>query len=89
MAGIEGSTGIGNFKITLNLEDMKRALISQILKEWKVNVWLVFELIVVLAAIWFILLLIYGSTSGLLEPRGFDPENVYVLDIKTIQKSSP
>ena len=68
---------------------MKRALIKQILHEWKSNIWLVVELAVVALAIWAILTTLWIQNKGFFEPRGFDPEDVYSLSVRSIKPSSP
>lgn len=68
---------------------MKRSLISQMLNEWKTNIWLVVELMVVCIVIWLIFAGIWFNIDGLFMPRGFDPEDVYVLDVKWVDEGSP
>lgn len=68
---------------------MKRSLLTQIKNEWRDNVWMTVELAVVVIAIWLIMLFLYLMTAGLFTERGFDPENVYVLSVKHVSKSSP
>ena len=67
---------------------MKRALLKQIVYEWKTNIWLVIELAVVLLAIWVILSLLWSNYKGLFYPAGFNPENVYTLKVNTYPKRS-
>ena len=68
---------------------MKRSLISQMLNEWKTNIWLVVELMVVCIVVWLIFAGIWFNIDGLFMPRGFDPEDVYVLDVKWVDEGSP
>lgn len=67
---------------------MKRALLKQIGNEWKTNIWMVLEMAVVIIAVWFIWLLLYDSFGGLLEPRGFEPDDVLVTSTRIVSKSS-
>lgn len=68
---------------------MKRALLGQMTREWKNNIWLVVELSVVALAIWAIMTLLWVTCKGLFQPRGFTPEDVYSIDVKSIPESSP
>ena len=70
-------------------EIMKRALLKQMLKEWKTNIWFIFELAIVVFAIWTIITFLWSTGKGLLQPRGFTPENVYSLTAKSIPSNSP
>lgn len=68
---------------------MKRALLKQISYEWRNNIWLVLELAIVALAIWAILTLLWVQCKGFFQPLGFNPENVYALEVKSIPKTSP
>ena len=67
---------------------MKRALLSQMSHEWKNNIWLVIEFAIVALAIWAIMTLLWVRCKGLTQPLGFNPKNVYTLDVKSIPESS-
>ena len=68
---------------------MKRALLSQMAHEWKNNVWLVLELAIVGLAIWAIMTLIWMHCKGLTQPLGFNPVDVYTMEVKSVPESSP
>lgn len=68
---------------------MKRNLLRQMRNEWRDNLWLVVELIVVFAAIWGLSVLLYSKTMGLREPMGVDPEDVYCLSTRYILSDNP
>ena len=68
---------------------MKRALLIQMIHEWRTNIWLIFELAIVTYTIWFILIFLWSTSKGLFLPRGFTPENVYSLSAKSIPSKSP
>lgn len=68
---------------------MKRNLLKQIKNEWRENFWLVVELFIVVPVIWAILVIVYGMTSGLWLPRGFDPDNVYIATTNYVGRDSP
>lgn len=68
---------------------MKRALLKQILHEWRTNIWLVLELAVVVLAIWAIITFLWVECKGLFYPLGFSPEGVYSIEVKEIPSTSP
>lgn len=68
---------------------MKRALLSQMAHEWKTNIWLILELAIVALAIWTIITALWITAKGWFQPRGFNPENVYSLRVKSIPENSP
>ena len=67
---------------------MKRALLKQMRKEWRDNVWLIIELTVVCIAIWVISAILYAYIEGLFKPRGFDPDWVYSLSNNSLSNYS-
>lgn len=68
---------------------MKRALLNQMAHEWKNNIWLIIELAIVALAIWAIMTLLWMECKGLLQPLGFNPKDVYTLEVKYIPEKSP
>ena len=68
---------------------MKRALINQMLTEWRNNVWLILEMAVVAFAIWSLFSITWIGNKGYFEPRGFSPEGVYSLSVSEVKKESP
>lgn len=68
---------------------MKRALLSQMAHEWKNNIWLIIELAIVAFAIWAIMSLLWIRCKGLTQPLGFNPKDVYTLDVKSVPETSP
>lgn len=68
---------------------MKRALLSQMTNEWKTNIWLVVELAIVALAIWAILSFLWMECKGIFYPRGFEPADVYSIEVKSISETSP
>lgn len=68
---------------------MKRALLSQMAHEWKNNIWIIIELAIVALAIWAIMILLWTNCKGLTQPLGFNPVDVYTLDVKSIPATSP
>lgn len=47
------------------------------------------ELAVVTVAIGALMLLLWGTCKGVLDPRGFSPEDVYTINIRSVSESSP
>lgn len=68
---------------------MKRALLNQMISEWRINIWLIIEMAVVVLAIWAMLSVTWMESKGILEPRGFTPDNVYVMEVRTLNINSP
>jgi len=68
---------------------MKRVLLKQIKNDWRENIWIVVALSVVTAAIWIIITVLYAGTQGLFRERGFNPDDVYTMQVKFIKKDSP
>lgn len=58
---------------------MKRKLLRQISNEWKSNVWLCLELLIVSVVLWFIIDTLYVYSAIYNEPRGFDTEHCYLV----------
>ena len=68
---------------------MKRALLKQMLSEWRTNIWLILEMAVVALAIWSMLSMTWMGSKGILEPRGFTPDDVYNLEVRNLNINSP
>lgn len=61
---------------------MKRALFSQIKNEWKENLWLVIELLIVALVIWGLAVFVIRTIRDVNYPKGFDETGVYYGDIQ-------
>lgn len=57
--------------------------------EWRDNVWLIIELAVVSLAIWALLTILYMRVWPLFIPRGFDPVDVYTLEVGSLGTKNP
>ncbi|MBD5358513.1 MAG: FtsX-like permease family protein [Bacteroides sp.] len=68
---------------------MKRDLLIQMRNEWRDNLWLIIGLAIVSFAIWWLTMNFYQQVSGLFYEKGFDVEDVYMLDISKIPSDSP
>ena len=60
---------------------MNKKLFTQIRNEWRSNLWLVMELLVVSVVMWYIIDLLYCRLATYMEPRGFDTEHCYLIDM--------
>ncbi|MDE5842801.1 MAG: FtsX-like permease family protein [Muribaculaceae bacterium] len=60
---------------------MKRALLSQIKHDWKENLWLVIELMIVSLVIWWLTLTLLRSYKDSQVPLGADMTDVYAAEI--------
>ena len=65
---------------------MKRKLIIQMLNEWRPNVWLVVELVIVICVLHFLFNSLYGIYLSHSSNKGFDFENVYYATVRTIKE---
>lgn len=68
---------------------MKRKLYKQISTEWRSNLWLAVELLIISVMIWFIMdcLAVYMSLAR--QPIGLDCDNAYQVELRTIPENSP
>lgn len=68
---------------------MRRKLLKQIKNEWRTNVWLALELLIVSVVLWYVVdfLYVYQSYSSL--PKGFDISHTYRLSFNEITPKSP
>ncbi len=64
---------------------MKRKLIKQMLNEWRSNVWLVVELVIVICVLHFLFNSLYGIYLSHSSNKGFDFENVYYAGVYTFK----
>ena len=68
---------------------MQKKLFTQIRNEWRSNLWLALELLVVSVVMWYIVDLLYCRMATRLEPRGFDTEHCYLLTMRELTDKSP
>lgn len=66
---------------------MKRKLIIQMLNEWRPNVWLVVELVIVICVLHFLFNSLYGIYLSYSGYKGFDFENIYYAHVNYIEES--
>lgn len=65
---------------------MKRDLLIQMKNEWRNNLWLAIGLAIVSLAIWVLGTSLYAVIYPTFFPRGFDPENVYSAEFRTLEQ---
>ena len=58
---------------------MKRKLMRQIINEWRSNIWLALELLIVSVVMWYVTDSLFVSYSILNEPRGFNTDHCYFI----------
>ena len=68
---------------------MNRSLGAQMRHEWRSNVWMIVELMIVFAVVWFIMMMVTNTVRVLMQPKGFDETDVYTLNISYIGSDSP
>lgn len=68
---------------------MKRKLLRQIANEWRTNIWLAVELLIVSAVMWWLTDQLWVRYSIYHEPLGFDTEHCYRLSVATLNEKSP
>ena len=68
---------------------MKRKLLKQIRNEWRSNLWLGIELLIVSVVMWYITDNIFCKTAILNEPRGFNTDHCYHIDYSQLSSQSP
>lgn len=68
---------------------MNKKLFTQIRNEWRSNLWLALELLVVSVVMWYIIDLLYCRLATYLEPRGFDTEHCYLINMGVLTDKSP
>lgn len=68
---------------------MKRKLPRQIFNEWRSNLWLAIELLLVSVIIWFVTVSIFSTLWALTESPGYDITGVYRIGHSIIPEDSP
>ena len=64
-------------------------LIKQILTEWKSNMWLAVELLIVSVVLWYIIAFLWGTYRIYTIERGFDIEHCYLLTFDDVSEKNP
>ncbi len=68
---------------------MNKKLFSQIKNEWRSNIWLFVELLLVSVVMWFIVDYVYVQATIYMTPRGFDTEHCYKISLGMLTDKSP
>ncbi len=68
---------------------MKKKLLRQMLNEWRSNVWIVIEFIIVSVVLWYISDYLFATYSMANRPKGFDSEHCYLLTLHDLTSQSP
>ena len=68
---------------------MNKKLFTQIKNEWRGNTWLAIELLVVSVVMWFITDMLYCRIATYMEPRGFDINHCYLIEMSMLNEKSP
>ena len=68
---------------------MNRKLFKQIRNEWRSNLWILVELLIVSVVMWFIADFMYVRITDYNSPRGFDISHCYLIKINKLTPNSP
>ncbi|MDE6271300.1 MAG: ABC transporter permease, partial [Muribaculaceae bacterium] len=68
---------------------MNQKLFKQIRNEWRSNLWMCIELLVVSVLLWYIADYCYVTFSVTSEPRGFDIDHCYLIEFGSLDPSNP
>ena len=68
---------------------MNKKLFTQIKNEWRSNLWLAIELLLVSIVMWYVTDYLYCTTITYLEPRGFDTSHCYLIGMDKFNEKSP
>lgn len=68
---------------------MKRKLTTQILNEWRSNIWLALELFLVSVMVWYMLTGVYAKVALAMIPNCVDTRNTYSLALATLPEGTP
>lgn len=68
---------------------MKRKLLTQILTEWRSNIWIAIELFIVSVILWYLVDNLYVKASIYRQPLGFDISHTYRINYSDITSTSP
>lgn len=68
---------------------MTKKLLTQIKNEWRSNLWLGVELLLVSVVLWYVVDYLCIRTAIYLEPRGFDISHTYLIGVDELTETSP
>ena len=67
---------------------MNKKLFTQIKNEWRGNLWLAVELLLVSIVMWWVTDYLYVRLATYFEPRGFNTEHCYLIEMGKLTKKS-
>ena len=68
---------------------MKRNLLKQMRAEWRANIWMAIEILLVSVVLFVLADKIYTAVATINEPLGFNSEHCYLLDVKEVSEAAP
>ena len=68
---------------------MNKKLLAQIKNEWRTNLWLGIELLLVSVVMWWVIDNLYCIGATYFEPRGFNVEHCYLIEMGKLTEKSP
>lgn len=68
---------------------MTKKLFTQMRNEWRSNIWLAVELLIISLILWVVSMGLYEQLTIYLRPKGFDTEHCYKLSIGMVNTKSP
>ncbi len=68
---------------------MFKKLFTQIKNEWRSNLWLALEMLIVSVVLWFVVDYFYVTIYNYNLPRGFDASNCYRIGVAQLTDKSP
>ena len=67
---------------------MNKKLYTQIKNEWRSNLWLLAELLVVSVVMWYIMDNVYSNLATYYEPRGFNADHCYLISMGALNEQN-
>lgn len=68
---------------------MKRKLLTQMRAEWRANIWMALEMLLVSVVLFVLADKIYTVIATINEPLGFDTEHCYILRVRELSEAAP
>ena len=68
---------------------MNKKLLAQIKNEWRTNLWLAIELLLVSVVMWWVIDNLYCIGATYFEPRGFNVDHCYLIEMGHLTEKSP
>ena len=67
---------------------MKRSLLTQMRNEWRSNMWMIIQLVIVSVILWFLFIGVWSLVNMSMRFKGYDVSDLYIGDIKALQEGS-